>query len=85
MLLHGADPRAQLSITIKSRKLAERVNLRKNTELSMGTYSASDILHIIFDGSYGVDISELEDLLDQQEFKKILAWTVLISKWRREA
>lgn len=69
MLLHGADPRAHVSITRNSKKLVERVNLRKNTELSKHIYSASDILHVIFDGNYGVDTSELEDLLDQHELQ----------------
>ncbi|KAL2822236.1 hypothetical protein BDW59DRAFT_149607 [Aspergillus cavernicola] len=70
MLLHGANSWAVCSIPFESKRLLDRVNLRKEHHITSpaGVYSAIDIIHIVFGRDTAFDMTELEDLLDQHPY-----------------
>ena len=67
LLTHGASSQTTCSITVQSGKLADRVNLRKENSKVTGMYSALDVIRLVFGGDSGYDVTELEDLLEQQQ------------------
>jgi hypothetical protein len=48
-------------------KLADRVSLRKGNSKVTGMYSALDIIRLVFSEDSGYDVTEFEDLLEQQQ------------------
>ena len=67
LLTHGASPQTTCTITVQPGKLGERINLRKESPKVTGTYSALDVIRLIFGGNSRYDVTELEDLLEEQQ------------------
>lgn len=67
LLTHGASHQTTCSITVQPGKLADRVNLRKENLKVTGMYSALDVIRFVFGGDSGYNVTEFEDLLEQQQ------------------
>lgn len=67
LITYGAIPQTTCLITAKPGKLAERVNLRKESLKVTGIYSALDVIRLVFGGDSGYDVTELEDLMELPE------------------
>lgn len=65
LLEHGADSQAKCTIRVPHSKPADS-NLKRFQPSAQRTYSAIDIVRLVFGGVRGYDVTELEDLIEQQ-------------------
>ena len=66
LVTHGADAQVKCTMSVPIGKLAERINLKKEESKKITTYSALEIIRLVFGGDVGYDATELEDLLQQK-------------------